>query len=111
MGLTIVENEAPVGDRSLRTHLASGLKMVFLKITFDDSYPTGGESVGLANYGLTPASVSHVSFEPDSTYIFAYDRTTDKILAYSALNTQVVDTTDLSTVVIYARFTGSVPVE
>jgi len=111
MGLTIVEYEAPVGDRSLRSHLGSGLKMVFLKITFDTSYPTGGEVLGLASYGLTPANVSRVAFEPDSTYIFTYDRANDKVLVYSALGTEVVDTTDISTVVAYMKITGSVPVD
>lgn len=111
MGLTIVENETgdATGDRSLRKHVASGLKTVYLKITFDNSYPTGGETLGLATYGLTPASVSFVGFEPTSNRIATYDRTNDKVLLYTALGTEAANASDQSTIVVYAKFVGSVP--
>lgn len=51
-------------------------------VTFDTSYPTGGESFTPADVGLSQFDV--VLFSPDSSpaYQFAYDYTNKKILVF-----------------------------
>lgn len=72
-------------------------------VTFDNSYPTGGES-------FTPGDAGFVSFDRvqvDSVggYVFAYDESNEKILAYwvdttvdGAPMAQVSNAEDLSSV-------------
>jgi hypothetical protein len=73
-------------------------------VTFDASYPTGGES-------FTPANVGFVNFDrvevhPTAGYVFEYDTSTEKIIAYwvdtttdGAPMAEVANTEDLSAVV------------
>ena len=75
-----------------------------LSVTFDDSYPTGGESLTPADAGLV--SFTHVSAEPADGYVFEFDHTNEKVIAYwvdtttdGAPMAQVANTTDLATVV------------
>lgn len=84
---------------------ARGVKLCVVELTFDSSYPTGGEA-------LTPAMVN--GFEGDidwlicigdsGGYVFDWDNTNGKIKAYWAdydavadgALVEVADTTDLS---------------
>jgi hypothetical protein len=94
MGLTVAAHKTGksvtyFGDR----------KVVFKTVTFDSSYPTGGEAITLAQLGLT--EVDFVAFSATGvTYTFAYDYTNNKIIAVLGDGTQVADTTDLATVVV-----------
>lgn len=71
-----------------------------LKIAFDSSYPTGGETVDVA----LNSRFSRVNAQPTSGYVFQFDPATQKLLAYYGDNNnaadgpliQVPDTTDLS---------------
>lgn len=80
-------------------------KYVTGTITFDSSYPTGGEAIAATDVKLS----SKIEFlEPSSAggYLFEYDATNKKIKAYlptsdataPAVAKQVASTTDLSTV-------------
>lgn len=108
MSLTIVEQAT--GDatnvRTLRELASSGMKVVLLKVTFDNSYPTGGEVLGLANYGLTPANVAFFSSESTSSRICTYDRANDKLLLYTALATEAANASNQSTITVYVAFWG-----
>jgi len=74
------------------------------KIAFDTSYPTGGEAFSLADMGLAGGVLDFCMFEPESGYIFEYDHTNNKVLAYycdydavaDGALIQVANTTDLS---------------
>ncbi len=79
-------------------------------ITFDSSYPTGGEAVTAANFGLSV--MDHLQFnQGEDGYVFHWDKANAKIIAYEAgadgapLD-EVADTTDLSSVVVEAIATG-----
>lgn len=75
-----------------------------IDVTFDSSYPTGGEA-------LTPEDCGMQSIEAvlpqlgDTGYVVLYDRTNEKLLAYMGDNNnasdgpliEVANTTDLST--------------
>lgn len=72
-------------------------------IAFDSSYPTGGESLTAANLGL--GVVTHVDVQSKGGYVFAYDYTNSKVLAYVEEDTaaggplpEVADTTSLAAV-------------
>ncbi len=51
-------------------------------ITFDSSYPTGGESLTAANIGL--GVLKRIQFNPVSGYILTYDYANQKVLVYAA---------------------------
>lgn len=55
---------------------------VYGSLAFDSSYPTGGESLSLGSLPLR--TVSNVIIEPSAGYVFTYDYTNNKILAYRA---------------------------
>lgn len=51
-----------------------------VNVTFDDSYPTGGESLTARNCGLNV--IEWVQANPVGGYIFEYDYTNKKLKAY-----------------------------
>jgi hypothetical protein len=106
VGLTVADattnkpGRTVFGDRYVR----------FQDITFDSSYPTGGEALTAANVGLK-IGIDFISFERKTVggvaYSFEYDRTSGKLIAYVATTgAQVADTTDLSAVTIRAMVIG-----
>lgn len=75
-----------------------------LTVTFDSSYPTGGESFTPADAGFV--NFDRVQVDPADGYVFEYDATNQKIIAYwvdtttdGAPMAEVANTTDLSSVV------------
>jgi hypothetical protein len=82
-----------------------GTRRVFLgTLAFDSSYPTGGEALPAGFEKFNLAKVDYASIGPHEGFIFEYDATNDKVLAYFADYStgtdgaliQVADTTDLS---------------
>lgn len=49
MALTISE----AADALRPSHVVGDLKLKFVRVTFDSSYPTGGEAITPANFGMT----------------------------------------------------------
>ena len=91
-----------------RTNVTGNRLTVALKITFDDSYPTGGEPLDLTTY---VENIETVGIEVSGGYVFQYDRTNKKVLAYEAgadgaALDEVANATNLSTVVTYVSVTG-----
>ena len=91
-----------------RTNVTGNRLTVALKITFDSSYPTGGEPLDLTTY---VENIETVGIEVSGGYVFQYDRTNKKVLAYEAgadgaALDQVANATNLSTVVTYVSVTG-----
>lgn len=89
--------------------IVAGERQVRGTITFDSSYPTGGESFSVTAVGLT--ALNHLSFQTSSSgYVPVWDRSTSapKVLALMGDNNnssdgpliQVADTTDLSAVTV-----------
>ena len=91
-----------------RTNVTGNRLTVALKITFDSSYPTGGEPLDLTTY---VENIETVGIEVSGGYVFQYDRTNKKVLAYEAgadgaALDEVTNATNLSTVVTYVSVTG-----
>jgi hypothetical protein len=108
MALTVTKDGHFNTNYSINAALAYGMKMEMGSIAFDSSYPTGGEALA---FGFTPAIVIA---EPNLGYVFQYDYTNKKLLAYYAdydavadgALIQVANTTNLSglTAVKYVAF-------
>jgi hypothetical protein len=78
--------------------------------TFSNAYTTGGESLTLAQLGLT-VGLSFVQIEPKTVagtvYRFEYDRATSKVKAYVATTgAEVANGVDLSGVTCRVRSEG-----
>lgn len=72
-------------------------------IAFDDSYPTGGEALTLSKLPLK--RVSNVLIETNSGYVFQYDYTNNKIIAYRSAGATFTGTASTSAEV--SAFTGT----
>ncbi len=79
--------------------------MCVAKITFDNSYPTGGLALTAGTLKLPPeATLKYVNVTPATGYVFAFDYTSNKVLAYrsaasGAAMLEVTNGVDLSTIV------------
>jgi hypothetical protein len=67
-----VSNVKPIRTGNLRSAVAT--------ITFDSSYPTGGESLSPSLLGLQ--NIEYFSVDSSPGYTFKYDYTNSKILVY-----------------------------
>lgn len=77
MALTITpvfSQPVPIGDRWMNV----------VSVAFDASYPTGGLSLKPTDLGFTSAADPewHIHIGPQAGYIFVYDYTNQKLLAY-----------------------------
>ena len=67
-------------------------------ITFDSSYPTGGEDLTAADLGLTQV-FGIIPMLGIGGYTFSFVQSTGKLLAYNG-TTQIANAANLSTVVV-----------
>lgn len=89
---------------SLEKAKLSRLRLNVVRVTFDSSYPTGGESLTAAQLGLNKVTV--VIPLTASGYVGEYDLTNSKLKAFYGDNNnasdgplvEVANTTDLSAV-------------
>lgn len=89
MGLT-VSNLTPIKFSNRRGAVAD--------VTFDNSYPTGGEVLTPKQLGLNV--IDYITVENTETHIFVYNRANQKLKALTALGTEVSSETDLSAVTV-----------
>jgi len=97
MALTFVDvNRNYEGNRS----------KVLTDVTFDASYPTGGEPIVAADVGLTV--IENIVFPPtDGTNMYRWDETNAKILAYVfTTQAQVANAVDLSASTVRCEIAG-----
>lgn len=63
---------------------------VVADVTFDDSYPTNGEAIAAAKFGLQ--SLDFVLPSPASGYIFEFDHANSKLKAFTPVKAQSAHT-------------------
>lgn len=111
MGLTIGTTYPVDLAKSSPQPAVLGTKLVAVQITFDNSYPTGGEALTAANVGLDEILAV---FAESGTVAVKYDKANAKLMAYwydydggaDAIAVQVANTTDLSAVVTWLLVLG-----
>jgi hypothetical protein len=90
-------------------------KTAVLRLSFDDSYPTGGEAIAFSQYvDFTPDMVFVSQRLPvDVAYVFTYDHAGQLLQAFwvdtsvdGAALAEVADETDLSAVVVDVLLIG-----
>lgn len=86
--------------------------LVFATITFDSSYPTGGEALATSDFSSVGSLDSVIVSTTNSAGFDAvWDATNSKVLLYDEDNTsgiaaQVADTTDVSSVTVDVLVVG-----
>ena len=63
--------------------VSGNIKYVIKDITFDDSYPTGGEGLSATQLGLEEVYIVLISQKSDG-YVVQYDYTNEKLEIYEA---------------------------
>ena len=91
-----------------RTNVSGNRLSVALKITPDASWLAAGEALDLTTY---VSNIETVHIESPGGYVFHYDRTNKKLLAYEAgadgaALDAVSDATNLSSLSVYLTVTG-----
>lgn len=103
MALTIAKNTKARGMIDMTIMSSRDVKMVPFTITFDNSYPTGGEAFSFDGIN----SIMIFLIEGSGNYRFQYDYTNDKILAYvGSTGAEVANATDLSAVTVQGLLLG-----
>lgn len=93
------------------TNVEGALRTKTVNVTFDSSYPTGGEAFSTSDLGF--GTVFYVEVLPTAGYVFEYVASTGKIKAYwvdtttdGAAMAEVANTTNLSTVTAIVKVVG-----
>jgi len=73
-------------------------------ITFDSSYPTGGEAIAVSDIGLG-TSIYNMTCNHTSGYTVSYDYVS-ALFVYDVSGYQVVNGTDISNLAVRCRVTG-----
>lgn len=103
------------GTNAGRATNVEGRNSALVKITFDSSYPTGGEELaGLVPLiGFTPAIVFVGQTGTAAGYTFSYVPATNKLMAFwvdtsvdGAVMSEVANTTNLSAVSVHLLIYG-----
>lgn len=90
---------------SVLTRVSIGTKrMIVARVTFDSSYPTGGETLNLSDIGMR--DVECILTDGAEGYHLKWDKTNSKLLVYSSAATQVTNATDLSALDAVVAFIG-----
>lgn len=93
-----------------RVRMPAG-RAVVADITFDNSYPTGGEALAAADVGLSKIEYVRAEQKGVANRICEYDYANSKLLLFTALGTQAANASDQSAIVVRAliladHFTG-----
>lgn len=78
----------------------------FVKIAFDNSYPTGGYAVSASAVNLVGLDTLILSGSTAAGRLCSWDQTNGKIKVFSAVTTEVSNATDLSADSVIAEVVG-----
>lgn len=104
MALTIARGSDGLGPT---TKNFGAVKFSLVEITFDSSYPTGGESVAAADVGLARIDFALVpGLNVDASRLIAWDQDNSKLLLFTDFSTEAANTSDQSTISAIVCFVG-----
>lgn len=86
MSLTLTRETGMMGSK-LQAYIARGGRFWLGSMAFDTSYPIGGESLA----SLVPFTPSQIYIAPTAGYHFEYDRTNNKIKAFTPGKSLIVE--------------------
>jgi hypothetical protein len=89
MALTLAEVSPLPPTKKIEGGYDQGWNFKVVTITFDSSYPTGGELLAAADVGLT--SIAFVDAECADGFALEYDYTNSKLKAFTNDNDAVAD--------------------
>lgn len=67
-------------------------------VTFDNSYPTGGEAIAASDFNLSRIDMVLVGQPVGSTRIVTWDDANSKLKVYTALSTEATNASDQSAI-------------
>jgi len=104
MALTLT----PTSDTTQRygRHVIGDLVMKLITITWDNSYPTGGEAIAPADVGLNQILAVIPTHGTLGSRIYAWDPVNSKLMMFTALGTEAGNGTDQSTISTPVIFIG-----
>jgi len=73
------------------TKLVNGVRFAIGTIAFDSSYPTGGEALAKEALGFS-GEIAGAVFAPTAGYLFSYDLSNEKVIAYTPVKTVAAHT-------------------
>lgn len=99
MALTITKTTDPVTAGPMA--VMGDRRVCWGTITFDSSYPTGGEAVAAADFGFDQ-QLDHVMIDPPTggNRIVTYDRANKKLMLFTAVGTEAANASDQSSIVV-----------
>ena len=94
----------------LRRTVVGNMRLAIYQVTFDNSYPTGGEALTAADLGLSSIEIMKTD-GGDGGYVPQFDYANNKMLMFEAgadgaALDEVTATTDLSSVSFRIEVTG-----
>jgi hypothetical protein len=89
-------------------HVIGDLKVKFVKVTFDSSYPTGGEAITAADFGLNVIVFVAVNAAANATKVVYWDEANSKLLISTDAGTpaEAANASDQSTVTVQLAVFG-----
>ena len=80
-------------------------RMVVASVTFDSSYPTGGEPLTASDLGLN--TIDYLSATTDGSNAVTWDKANNKLKVFTAAGAEVANAVNLSAVVVRILAIGS----
>lgn len=93
----------------LGRHTEGSKKRVTVQVTGDTSYPTGGTAITAAQFGLSNLDTVNIcgGISNVGSRLVSWNQTTGKLQWWSALTTEITNTTNLSADFIVVEAIGS----
>jgi len=100
MALTVTQYQDP--STAGRRFVVGDRRITFGTITFDSSYPTGGEAIAFSDFGFeTQLDVLFVqTVNVLGNRLASYDPVNKKILLFTALGAEAANASDQSTIIV-----------
>lgn len=99
MALTFVPRTDQINQKA--PNIIGDLKLWIGRITFDNSYPTGGETIAKADVGFDVAIDAVVPLGNTlGNRVPVWNNATKKLLLFTALGTEAVNASDQSTIIM-----------
>jgi len=99
MALTYTPRTDQINQKA--PNIIGDLKMWIGTVTFDNSYPTGGEAIAKSDVGFDVSVDAVIPMgSPNGNRLFQWDPVNKKMKLFTALGTEAANASDQSTIVL-----------